>query len=82
MTRQAAITNRGGLRLVHAARAVEARRSIDSVAGFYRRDPAPVRPVRPWLVRLLYRVARPLFWLGYAVLLLGAAWLFGVFVLA
>ncbi len=78
MTRHAA---RGGLRLVQAAHAVEARRSMD-LAGFYRAHPMP-RPARNMrLVNALHRLVAPL---GVAVLVTAivfVAWLFGVFVLA
>ena len=83
MTRHAA---RGGLRLVQAAHAVEARRSIDNlaVAGFYRSDPMP-RPTRARNMRLVNALHRLVAPLGVAVLvtvIVFVAWLFGVFVLA
>lgn len=73
---------RGGLRLVHSAYAVEARRSLESPAGYYRRYPAPSPPRPHWFVRLLLRVAVPVAWSLYATALLMAAWFFVVLVLA
>ncbi len=82
MTRHAA---RGGLRIVHAAQAAEARRSIDDVAGFYRGAPAPARPTRARSMRIVNALHRLVAPLGVAVLVTAivfVAWLFGVFVLA
>ncbi len=72
----------GGLRLVHSAYAVEARRSLESPAGFYRVYPAPVPPRRHWFVRLLLRVVVPLVWGAYGFALVLATRFFLVLVFA